>query len=277
MGQLENKKKKREHETEFEVISGGQRTYTAAQHPNEETEIDLLELGYVLLDKLYYIIACFLIGAVLMNAYAFFFITPTYQSTAKMYVVSASDDSVVDLTDLNIGSSLKSDYEELMMSYPVLDQVIAKLDLDMDYEQLGKMISITNPSDTRILDVTVTSTDPVLARDIANTVVEVSVDYLPKTMGTEEPNIAQEARVANSKVAPSYAKYTVMGALLGAILCCAWIIIRHLMDDTFHTAEEIEKYFGIVPLTTIPDMASLNEKRGTKKNKKNSRKKSKSR
>jgi capsular polysaccharide biosynthesis protein len=253
------------------MISQGQSTALALQmqQPSDEVEIDLLELVYVLLDKMYFIVCFFLLGAVLMNAFAFFCITPTYQSTAKMYVVSTSDDSVVDLTDLNLGSSLKSDYEELMMSYPVLEQVIDELDLDMDYVQLGNMISISNPSDTRILNVTVTSTDPVLSRDIANTVVEVAIDYLPKTMGTDEPNIAQEARVADKKANPSYAKYTIIGALLGAILCCAWIIVRHLMDDTFHTAEDIEKYFGIVPLTTIPDIDSIDSDRDKKRKSRN--------
>ena len=75
------------------------------QEPDVENEIDLLELGYVLLDKIHFILLWFLIGAILLNAYAFFCIRPTYQSTAKMYVVSASNDSVVDLTDLNIGTS----------------------------------------------------------------------------------------------------------------------------------------------------------------------------
>ena len=54
-----------------------------------------------------------------------------------MYVVSASNDSVVDLTDLNIGTSLTSDYEQLMLSYPVLDQVISDLGLDMETEDLA--------------------------------------------------------------------------------------------------------------------------------------------
>ena len=63
-------------------------------------------------------------------------IQPTYQSTSKLYVVSTSDDSVVNLNDLNLGTSLTSDYEELMLSYPVLNRVIEKLNLDMDYETL---------------------------------------------------------------------------------------------------------------------------------------------
>ena len=86
-------------------------------------------MGMALLEKLPYIILCFLIGAVLFNAFAYFLIKPTYQSTAKLYVVSASDDSIVNLQDLNIGSSLTKDYEDLILSYPVLDQVIEKLGL----------------------------------------------------------------------------------------------------------------------------------------------------
>lgn len=263
-------KNQKNAETGFSVIDGSRGGMPAVQLDRRDAEIDLLELAYVLLDKIHYIIFFFLLGAVVLNAYAFFLVKPTYQSTAKMYIVSASDDSVVDLTDLNIGTSLKSDYEELMMSYPVLDQVSEKLGLDMRSETLAGYISITNPTDTRILNVTATSTDPVLSRDIANAMVEVSVDYLPRTMGTEDPNIAQEARIATKKSGPSYGKYTMMGAFLGALLCCAWFIIRHLMDDTLRTAEDVEKYFGIVPLTEIPDIAMLeNQQEKNRKSRRN--------
>ena len=83
-------------EAGFEVVNG--RRGMAAGN-DEEMEIDLLDLGNMLLDKIKYIILCLLIGAVLMNLYSYFRIAPTYTSVAKMYIVSASDDSVVDLTD----------------------------------------------------------------------------------------------------------------------------------------------------------------------------------
>jgi capsular polysaccharide biosynthesis protein len=236
---------------------------------NGGEEIDLLELALVLLDKARYIVFFALIGALLLNMYAFFLIPPTYQSTAKMYIASASNDSVVDLTDLNIGTSLTKDYEELMLSYPVLDQVIEELNLDMNYTALAKLIEISNVTDTRILQITVTSTDRQLSCDIANTLVSVSIDYLPKTMSTEEPNIAQEARTALVKSDPSYLKYTFLGAMLGAILCCAYIICRYLLDDTIHTADDMKKYFGVTPLAVIPDAEALHE--GSTKNKKKGR------
>ena len=254
---------------EFEVISGGKEDVRSsfADRTEQEAEIDLIDLAWALLDKIHYIVLCFLIGAVIMNAYSYFLVRPTYKSTAKMYVVSASKNSVVDLDALNIGTSLTADYEQLMLSYPVLEQVINKLNLDMDSDTLAKMITLENPTDTRILNINLVSTDPKSARDIANTLMEVSVDYLPKTMSTNAPNVAQKAKLADHKDGPSYKKYTMIGALAGAFLYCMYLVVKYLMDDTIHTADDMEKYFDIVPLAVIPDVSELASEKQQKKGK----------
>ena len=254
---------------EFEVISGGKEDVRSsfADRTEEETEIDLIDLAWALLDKIHYIVLCFLVGAVIMNAYSYFLVRPTYKSTAKMYVVSASKNSVVDLDALNIGTSLTADYEQLMLSYPVLEQVINKLNLDMDSDTLAKMITLENPTDTRILNINVVSTDPKSARDIANTLMDVSVDYLPKTMSTNAPNVAQKAKLADHKDGPSYTKYTIIGALAGAFLYCMYLVVKYLMDDTIHTADDMEKYFDIVPLAVIPDVEEIASEKQQKKGK----------
>ena len=242
---------------EFEVISGGKEDVRSsfADRTEEETEIDLIDLAWALLDKIHYIVLCFLIGAVIMNAYSYFLVRPTYKSTAKMYVVSASKNSVVDLDALNIGTSLTADYEQLMLSYPVLEQVINKLNLDMDSDTLAKMITLENPTDTRILNINVVSTDPKSARDIAN------------TLSTNAPNVAQKAKLADHKDGPSYTKYTMIGALAGAFLYCMYLVVKYLMDDTIHTADDMEKYFDIVPLAVIPDVSELAPEKQQKKGK----------
>ena len=261
-----------ESTSEFEVISGGKEDVRSsfADRTEQEAEIDLIDLidlAWALLDKIHYIVLCFLIGAVIMNAYSYFLVRPTYKSTAKMYVVSASKNSVVDLDALNIGTSLTADYEQLMLRYPVLEKVINKLNLDMDSDTLAKMITLENPTDTRILNINVVSTDPKSARDIANTLMEVSVDYLPKTMSTNAPNVAQKAKLADHKDGPSYTKYTMIGALAGAFLYCMYLVVKYLMDDTIHTADDMEKYFDIVPLAVIPDVSELASEKQQKKGK----------
>ena len=45
---------------------------------NDEMEIDLLDLAYMLMDHWHHLLLCLLAGAVIFNAYAFFGIQPTY-------------------------------------------------------------------------------------------------------------------------------------------------------------------------------------------------------
>ena len=74
-----------------------------------------------------------------------------------------------------------------------------------------------------------------MAMDLAETMAEEAIDYLPDTMSTLAPNLAQHAKLPESKVAPSYTKFTMIGALLGLLICAAFFIVKYLMDDTIHT------------------------------------------
>ena len=110
-----------------------QNTELIRQQQEEETEIDLLEIFYLLKSKLVWLIFSFVIGGVLMAAVTIFLITPKYTATAKIYMVSASSESVLNLSDLNLGTSLSQDYSELIKIRPLFNEVIDNLGLDMEY------------------------------------------------------------------------------------------------------------------------------------------------
>lgn len=234
----------------------------------EEEEIDLSELFGLLWAKAHYLMLFALLGALVLNAYSYFLIHPTYEATASIYVVTASGGNVVDLTDLNLGSNLKSDYQELISRYPVLHRVSEELNLGWSMEQMKDAVRISNPTDTRILDLTATARDPQLAMDIANKLAEVSIEYLPVTMSTDAPNVADKARMPLKKANPSYTKYTLLGAALGLFCSAAWIIFQHLTDDTIRTAEDMEQYLGLVSLATVPYVETFHNKERDKERKK---------
>ena len=73
-----------------------------------------------------------------------FILTPKYEATAKLYVMSRTD-SAVNISDLQIGSYLTSDYQEVFKTWEVHEQVLQNLGLDYDYEQLEEMLTVTNP------------------------------------------------------------------------------------------------------------------------------------
>ena len=220
---------------------------------NEEMEIDLIELFGFFITKIWWIIGAFLIGALLAGLITHFAITPKYTATAKMYMVSSSSQSVVDLTDLNIGQSISGDYVELLKTRPIVEGVIEEQNLPYTYNQLVGMINLSIVNNTRIIKIDVTSTDNKEAMRIANALAEKGVSELPKLMETPEPHIAEYAIVPVNKSYPSLTKNTMIGALLAMLIMLGIFTVQFLMDDTFRYAEDIEREFGVMPLTVIPE------------------------
>ena len=229
----------------------------------EETEIDLLELLLYFKQKLWYIIGGFLIGALLAGLITRYMITPQYTASTKLYMVAASSDSVINLTDINLGTSLSNDYAELITIHPIVDTVISDLDLPYTYKELLEMTTIENITNTRIIKITVESPDPEEAKDVANALAQETVKVLPDLMETSEPSIAEEALLPARPSSPSYTKNIMIGALLGILLVAGILTVFFLMDDTLKSAEDVEKALGIMPLTVIPegDIASISDKK----------------
>ena len=216
---------------------------------SEETEIDLLEIFYLLRAKLVWLILAFVIGGVIAGSITHFLITPKYTATAKMYMISASSGSVLDLSDFNIGTSLSQDYTELIKIRPVFNEVIDNLNLDMEYEDLLKKVSISVVGDSRLLAVSVEDNDPKLAQSMVNELVDTAVTYIPKVMNASEnaqPTIAEPS-------SPNLAKNIILGAVVAMLLVAVIFVVRMLMDDSLNTAEDVEKEFGIMPFTVIPE------------------------
>lgn len=218
---------------------------------SKEIEIDLMELFYRLIENAKKIIACALVGMFLFAAYSFLLATPMYEATCKIYVMSASD-SAINLSDLQIGNYLTSDYQEVFDTWEVHERVIQNLGLDYDYTQMRNMLKVSNPSDTRILAITVTSDDPAEAAAIANEYAHVASRYISDTMVTDEPSILSEALEPTKPVSPRKMRNTAMGFILGAVLMCAIVTIQFILDDKVKTAEDIRKYTGMPVLAVVP-------------------------
>lgn len=217
---------------------------------NDEIEIDLREVFHVLWRKLWALILFLVVGACIAGA-ATMLMTPQYQATSTIYMFSKETD-LSSLTSLQIGSQLTADYEKLATSRPVVEKVIQQLGLDMTYEDFVSMIQINNPTDTHMLTVTVTSTDPQQAANISNTLANALSDRVEEVIDTDRPNMVEEAVVPQNASSPSLKKNVVIGAVLGFVLVAAVILVQYFLDDTIQTEEDVTKYLGLNTLASIP-------------------------
>ncbi|NLI20035.1 MAG: hypothetical protein GX418_00585 [Clostridiales bacterium] len=232
------------------------RFITAAAQEDVETEIDLIELAYQLLAHIKLIVLLSLLGAALAAAITFFFITPVYEATAKLYVLN-SQDSAVNLSDLQIGSYLANDYIEVFKTWEVHEMVINNLGLHYSYGQLQSMLTIDNPNDTRILYITVKSTDAREAAAIANEYASVAIKYIANTMATEEPNKMSVALPPSNPSSPSKTLNILLGFMAGLALAIGWTTVRFVMDDKIKSVDDVRKYAGLPVLAVVPTLGAI--------------------
>ena len=151
------------------------------------------------------------------------------------------------------GHNRVDNYVELMKSRPVIEEVIEKLELPYDYAQVLGMISLSVVNNTRIVRISVTSVNPQEAMDIANQMARTARTQLPNVMAAPKPSIAEYAMLPQVKSSPSMKRNVLIGALLFLAVVLVVLTIEYLLDDTIKTAEDVEKEFGIMPLSVIPE------------------------
>lgn len=222
------------------------------RRPGQDAEqIDLVELAYRMLARWKLIVCLALIGALVKGVHTIYFVTPMYQATSTIYVVSRSD-SAINVSDLALGSALTQDYIKAFQMWELHEEVKSNLNLPYSYGQMRGMLSVKNDPDTRMLDITVTSSSPEEAAALANEYAQVGSKYIAEVMSTDKPNIMSVALVPANPISPSLTKNIMTGLILGGAIACGYVAVCFLMDDKFRTADDIRKYTGLTTLAVIP-------------------------
>lgn len=235
----------------------------------EEIVIDLKELIYTLLDKWIIIFISAFFGALIGMCSAMFMMPEKFDSKTSIYIYNQQDNEMT-YSDLQTGSTLTKDYEVLIKGRTVLESVIEKLDLDLSYSDLYGMVSVSVPDSTRIVEITVETTDPYLSREIADEVRETASANIAEVMGVDAVNVVEKANLPEKKSGPSIKKYTVLGGMAGGVLVCGIVVILFLFNDTIRTQDDVERYLGLSTLGIIPVNENANagkKKRRFKKQK----------
>ena len=248
---------------------------TNNQIRSDEIEIDLVELIGVMISRLWIILLCCILAGALAFVLSVYVITPKYKSTTKMYIINRQSAETLTYSDLQTGTQLTKDYQELVTSRPVLEEVKAELNLDIDNDDFKEKITVEVPTDTRIVSITVEEDSPTLARNIADAIRISASEHISKVMNTEAVNVVEEADLPTEPSSPKIVKNTVIGAFAGAFLSIAIIVLIYIMDDTIKNPDDIEHYLKVSVLGSIPFVDEKSAEEQDKKRKKKRGKKAK--
>lgn len=229
-------------------------------------EIDLLRILEIVRNEILIILAIFILCCTAGYAYGRFFVEDKYTATAKMIVLQDSNsnsNSNYTSSDQAFAQKLVNTYSQIIMSDAIADPVVTNLDLIKRYgiNSAGykNIVSVSSADKTEVINVSVTTNDPVLSADIANEVVNVFEEKIYSIMKIENVTTLTSAKTPTSK-SGSNNKYISIGAIIAAVISIIMVLIIYFTDSKVKTEDEVKQIFDKYPIIgSIPEFDAGNQ------------------
>lgn len=227
------------------------------------SSVDLWQIIRSLWKKAWIIGISTLLAGILGFMVAALGIAPKYSSSVMLYVnngISVGDIFSMSSSTITGARSLVDTYIVILQNRTTLNKVIEKADVDYDFDDLEDMIKAESVNGTEVMRITVTTTDPYEAANIANSIAIVLPQRISEIIEGSTMEVVDSGAVNLKKVSPSITGYTVVGMLVGAIVSVLVLIVLDMRDDTIRGEEYILQNYEYPILAKIPDLSNTDSK-----------------
>lgn len=187
-------------------------------------------------------------------------------NTTRLYVTSVTFFVKTPADQLNLaaqgdtfGQKRVNSYVQLAGTDRLLDPVLADTGLDLTRGELAGMISASADSNTVLLQVQITDSDPGRGLEVAESISVVMVDVVAELESSGTPNaptvgleLVSGPTLNPTPVTPrpalNYGLAVIGGLLAGVVLA----LLRDFLDTTLRTVQSVEKVTGGAVIGVIP-------------------------
>lgn len=220
-----------------------------------EQEIEIRQIWEIIKKRWLFLIIFPVLAALISGGVNFYVIKPVYQSSTTLIVGKkaqiAEDNLARQILEAN--RLLAKTYGEIAKSRKVREQVIAELGLELSADQLNSKISVNQVEDTEILKITVIDTDPELAADVANVMVQKFAAAIIDVENVDSVSVIDKAVAASAPIKPKKMANILIGFTISLIAAFGLSFFMEYMDNTIRNSKEAEQLLGLPVLGVIPE------------------------
>ena len=216
--------------------------------------MEIKEYFLIFKRRLWLVILITAITTIISAAICIYFLDPIYQANTTLYVgKNTGVEGTMGYQDVLMGGQLVKDYRELVKSRLVSSIVINELKLkDTTTSEIASMLSVNLKNETRIIEIAAQSTDPELAKNVANKVADVFKRKAVELIDVDNVQVIDIARVPEHPIKPDKETNIAIGFLLGLMLSLGLVFLLEYLDNTIKTTDDVEKYLGLAVIGTVP-------------------------
>lgn len=235
---------------------------------NSARAITIKELWGIFIQRLWIMVLAAAIGVGAVYAVVQLTFVPKYESVATLYIMREDDDDSASekVQEYNLAIRVLYDCDYILKSHKVLDEVIVELKnsenpIELSYGELRSSITISNPKDTRILEVKVVGKTPEEAKRTVDALCEIGTGSISSLMNEGQVTLYEYGLKSS---APCNKTGIMTFMLIGAAIAIGVymiLVVAYMLDDRIKSDEDIENYFGLSVLGDIPDASEQQNKR----------------
>ncbi|MFX4285458.1 polysaccharide biosynthesis tyrosine autokinase [Janibacter sp. G349] len=172
-----------------------------------------------------------------------------YTSSTQFFVsVSGADTTALQQGSTFTQERVKS-YAQLLKTPRALDPVVEELDDGTKTADLASSINVTTPPETVMLEVAVMDTSPRHAQKVATAIGETFprvVAEVERPEGSRQASpikvsLVEPASTSMKPTSPVPVRNLALGVFLGLLLGLGLAVVRHLLDTTVRTDNDVEE------------------------------------
>lgn len=143
-----------------------------------------------------------------------------------------------------------NNYIELLEGNTIQNQVADNLNITI--EEVRNALSVTNTTETQIIEISATTSDPELSKNIIDETITVFTNLVQEKLNVTNLTIVDQPEINPNPVSPSMIKNIIIGAIIGIVLSLAYVLLTYLLDTKIKTGEQAEQILGVPLLGTVP-------------------------
>lgn len=197
----------------------------------------------------------FVIAIVLVICAVYFWVikTPLYSSDVSLTLTGVSgDQDKITTNDITLNTKMIATYQEVITSRKVLEQVINNLNISKTVADLEGNIKIKAGTDSMVLKITVTDSNKVTAKDVANEVSNIFSQEIKTLYNIKNVTVLDRAIVNESPININYFKTILLSFVAGIFIAIIVLFAVFYLDTTIKGMEQVSTKLGMVVLGGIP-------------------------
>ena len=217
------------------------------------TELTIKDVLKIILRRIWLIVLAPLFAVIVTTVLVYYVIAPVYTATASLYVLNKQNaENVINYSDLQSSALLTADYRELILSKRVMSAVADQYNIAVDTMQKDFDIAVTSANNTRVIEISVTSGDPVLAANLANAIGKEFSVTVVEIMDANNVNFVDIAEPPTEPSAPKKLMTIAIAGIAALMLAIGIALLIEMLNTTIRTVDDVEQALGLTVLARVP-------------------------